>query len=151
MVNLIPRSPFPVPHSPFTVPLFKYSPEKIQFTYLLVHKLLNNNFFKYFKIYCAWSLQNITSKVRHIFYSHIYSIFFRIHAFQAPGFLGSRFFRVQVFQCPDLSGSRFLRVRVQVFQGPDPGSRPRFQKQPLFNTTYFVFIEFQQTKHKNAF
>ena len=39
------------------------------------------------------------SKVKHIFYlffPHIYSMFFRIHAFQGPGFLGCRFFRVQV-------------------------------------------------------
>ena len=42
-------------------------------------------------------------------------MFFRIHAFQGPGFLGSRFFRVQVFQGPGFSGSRFFRV--QDFQG----------------------------------
>ena len=41
-------------------------------------------------------------------------MFFRIHAFQGPVFLGSRFFRVQVFQRPGFSGYKFFRVRVQV-------------------------------------
>ena len=40
-------------------------------------------------------------------------MFFRIHAFQSPGFLESRFFRVQVFLSPGFSGSRFFRVRIQ--------------------------------------
>ena len=43
-------------------------------------------------------------------------MFFRIHAFQGPGFLGSRFFRVQVFQGPGFSGSRIFRVRVHVLE-----------------------------------
>ena len=46
-------------------------------------------------------------------------MFFRIHAFQGPVFLGSRFFRVQVFQRPGFSGYKFFRVRSR---GPGPGS-----------------------------
>ena len=41
-----------------------------------------------------------------------------------PGFSGSRFFRVHIFQGPGISGSG---SRVQVFQGPDPGSSVRVQ------------------------
>ena len=43
-------------------------------------------------------------------------MFFRIHVFQGPDFLGSRFFRVQVFQGPGFLRSRFFRVRVPVLE-----------------------------------
>ena len=43
-------------------------------------------------------------------------MFFRIHAFQGPVFLGSRFFSVQVFQGTSFSGSGLgVRVQVQLF------------------------------------
>ena len=42
-------------------------------------------------------------------------MFFRIHVFPDPRFLGSRFFRVQVFQDPGFSGSK-SSVRVQVLE-----------------------------------
>ena len=42
-------------------------------------------------------------------------MFLRIHAFQGPGFSGSKLFRVQVFQDPGFSGS-VSRVRVQVLE-----------------------------------
>ena len=48
-------------------------------------------------------------------------MFFRIHAFQGSGFLGSRFFRVQVYQGPGFSGNRFFRVQDQ---GPGFRSSP---------------------------
>ena len=64
-------------------------------------------------------------------------MFFRIRAFQGPGFSGFRFFRVQVFEGPSFLGSesRFFKIRVQ---GPGPGVRSSqiirptdMQKQPL--------------------
>ena len=63
---------------------------------------------------------------------YIYTVFFRIHAFQGSGFSGSRFFRVQVFRGPGFLESRFFKtqffsVQVQFFrvwaQGLGPGFR----------------------------
>ena len=47
-------------------------------------------------------------------------MFFRIHLFQGPHFLGSRFFRVQVFRVQVFHGPGFSGSRVQ---GPGPGFR----------------------------
>ena len=66
-------------------------------------------------------------------------MFFRIHAFQDPGFFGSRFFRVQVFHGPGFSGSRFFRI--QVFEGPGfsgSGSKVPVQVLEVAAVKYFT-------------
>ena len=60
-----------------------------------------------------------------IFFSHIYSMFFRIHAFQGPGFSSSWFFWVQVFQAPCFSGAG-SRVWVQVLEVANVEALPSF-------------------------
>ena len=57
------------------------------------------------------SLKSVT-----VFNPRIHDQFFRIHAFQGPGFLGSRFYRVHFFQDPGFTGSRVFRVRAQVLE-----------------------------------
>ena len=72
-------------------------------------------------------------------------MFFRIHAFQGPGFLGSRFFRVQVFQGPGFFGSRFFWV--QVFQGPGQG----FKSSCFFYDCLNTWVSFKPLKRNFLF
>ena len=51
-----------------------------------------------------------------VYKPRIHDQFFRIHAFQGPGFLGSKFYRIHFFQGPGFTGSRVFRVRAQVLE-----------------------------------
>ena len=70
----------------------------------------------------------------------------QIHAFQVPGFLGSRFFKDQVFlgpsfQGPGFSESRFFRVRVQVVEVAVKSNPLDFIRELWLNyKTFYLFI-----------
>ena len=97
-------------------------------------KSIKNYFFRFA---CKSPLNRFSVLINYVIYG-LLIIFLHpavSHAFQGPGFLGSRFFSVQVFLGLGFSRSRFLRVQVflfQVFQIPGPGSGSRFQKKPQF-------------------
>ena len=80
-------------------------------------KNLNNYFFKWFAYKSLLAEFQCYNKSYYV----VFLVFFCIQLFPT-------FFKNQVFQGPSFLGSRFFWVR---FHGPSPGSRSRFQKQPM--------------------